>query len=328
MKPATKRKSKSRSGTTRKAITKVYPQLLEDIVMLSSGSQIHPLCRRYGWGIGDVLEALQPLVASGRVYTDKEGRVFHRHSRRHLEQLKRDEAPKVRRSGSETKDSDLELARRITQNREAWVRNVTSSWNLLKQDPKAWQRRWRFHKKGFGVVVQPSLTHYNADPAVSAKIKRKASELLALYQAIEKAEREGAEIDPKALRPFEWPNVDAETLGKLVLNHSLDTDAHLLAEAGYHVGRQGLPVDERRQRLQALLGHSTSLELRGMPPYSCSRLRHIAYAIARQVWRARGKTHANMTEAIQHWKADLSWMKAAYYDGNCDPMDCAWPEGV
>ena len=103
-------------------------------------------------------------------------------------------------------------------------------------------------------------------------------------------------------------------------------DQSPLSVMGYRVGASGLPRSKRRDVLtRAFKGRLPQV---GGPEYMShwgapgkpARLRRIAQHLV-DLWASNAR-RANMDHAVGDWRADLAWLKGAFYKGS---MQFAWP---
>ncbi|MBE0530097.1 MAG: hypothetical protein IH626_04660 [Rhodospirillales bacterium] len=120
---------------------------------------------------------------------------------------------------------------------------------------------------------------------------------------------------------FKWPEVGAfDAAG---FSGKIEIDSHgLLSSVGYHVGQTAPDAPERRRFLDQAF--TATLPDRSMgSPSTCRRLHAMAYSIVFSIRQARRKTDKDYSVAIDHWTADLAWLKARHYDGKCGTF--IWP---
>jgi hypothetical protein len=121
---------------------------------------------------------------------------------------------------------------------------------------------------------------------------------------------------------FEWPdnfNQLSHSSEFLATPDWLETSP--LTDAGYHVGVTGVSVRKRRTILSEVFHTEILTEDYGGidwgAPQSRTRLRRMAYHLSRQI-----RFHKNLETAVQHWKADLRWLKENYF---VERMRFKWP---
>lgn len=164
--------------------------------------------------------------------------------------------------------------------------------------------------------------HMEADPTLPDEIKSATLHLRRLARSVVSQDR--GEFH-RCCEHFRWPQPEAEQFAGFTLTNTDDVpERGMLAAFGYRVGREGLEAPERRKVLA---------EVYSAPPEdfpfvigsacSCRRLRAMAYAIAWFIRQARRQRDRNYELAIEHWLADLAYLKGRYYDGRCDGF--AWP---
>ncbi len=109
------------------------------------------------------------------------------------------------------------------------------------------------------------------------------------------------------------------------------SDKGVLVRMGYRVGAKGIAVTPRRIILRRVLDEPFDKE---MPrhvaadwgsPRSSKRLEKLTRTLTQFVRNAQSKD-ADMYEAIESWKSDLSCLKAERYDNLPEPK-FQWPEG-
>jgi hypothetical protein len=134
---------------------------------------------------------------------------------------------------------------------------------------------------------------------------------------------------------FDWPSLRVPEGPGPTTEDALRRDQlqakGILTAFGYNVGRVGdRQLDRRRALKRAYLNAATArapkaVRERLAEPNTPARLRQVAYAIAAQ-WRlAIRRRRADMSTALEHWRADLTWLKSTYYD-TLDPPDFHWPD--
>ena len=104
---------------------------------------------------------------------------------------------------------------------------------------------------------------------------------------------------------FKWPSIEVvqryggtgELAGRVREQHELKKIF------GYSV-RQGVSVDERRQRLKRAT----------RKPPSGLGLKMVALHIAGMINLALSRNDARMNDAISNWEADLEWLRRKYYE--------------
>ncbi len=135
---------------------------------------------------------------------------------------------------------------------------------------------------------------------------------------------------PWSPESFPWPSTHVHSVYE---DHGDLTVAFepvgMLSKSGYRVGRNGLPVSERRKSLTTLFLAPTlpQLNSRGYVmswggSNSAVRLQKMADSMAAFCRHAKRRAHADMTNAVFAWEDDLHWLKKKYYDGR---FDFPWP---
>lgn len=150
--------------------------------------------------------------------------------------------------------------------------------------------------------LSTALNPYHGDP--------RALEILLMHPAL------ALELDSEA-----WPSVEAEPDNS---NHSLTIDAPekgLLSYFGYQVGQKAPPPKQRREALAKAFREAIPLDsfphhyaLSCGLPGSPERLHKIATTIAALIRNGKRRGQPLAT-AVEHWEADLEWLKDTYYLG-------------
>ncbi|AYV22758.1 hypothetical protein [Vibrio mediterranei] len=133
------------------------------------------------------------------------------------------------------------------------------------------------------------------------------------------------EIESALSESFKWPST-----------YAIHTENNLpeiqwpkvgmLNAVGYKVGSDGLSLVERTSTLKQVYGQTLpEVESRKYvsewgEPFTEKRLRKLAYTIASLARNAKRRKRSNMQLAIEHWEADLNWLKLEYYI----PMSHMW----
>lgn len=147
---------------------------------------------------------------------------------------------------------------------------------------------------------------------------------------LESALRCLAGTSPWSPDTFPWPSTHVHSVKQ---DHGDLTAAFepvgMLSKSGYRVGRNGLPISERRRSLTTLFLATTlpQLNSRGYvlgwgESSSAARLQKMADSMAAFCRHAKRRAHADMSDAIDAWEDDLRWLKKKYYDGR---FDFPWP---
>lgn len=119
-------------------------------------------------------------------------------------------------------------------------------------------------------------------------------------------------------KPFNWPS----TYAIHTENNLPEFRWHqvgMLNAVGYKVGSEGLSVAERISTLKQVYVQtlpevdSQKYMSEWGEPLTGKRLRKLSYTIASLVRNAKRRKSANMQVAIEHWEADLNWLKLEYY---------------
>lgn len=126
---------------------------------------------------------------------------------------------------------------------------------------------------------------------------------------------------------FRWPSTYAEASAEV--RRSIDEPMQpvgVLKASGYVVGNSGLSPSERRQILAAIYKEALTVRLdRGYlaewgRPQSAIRLRKLANTIAALTRNMKRKR--SDAASVEHWQADLDYLKRTFYDG---VYDFRWP---
>jgi hypothetical protein len=217
----------------------------------------------------------------------------------------------------------LVVQRRIESNRLAWIQSVNQCWNALRDNPRLWIEHREQNIQHIERQVIKDAEHYLASIDVPNTTKEMARQLREIAKEIARA-RKNERIDWWVFAPFKWPKVEITSLVSLLSDHSPDASGHLLKSIGYRVGHKGLEVSERREILRDTLQRAELPGANDLPPYSCGRLKRLAYTIAYVANNAKNNRR-DYSIAVAEWKADLAWMKASFYLGKCDGSDFSWP---
>lgn len=127
---------------------------------------------------------------------------------------------------------------------------------------------------------------------------------------------------------FKWPTTNA-LMGDGTLDASGWYEHGLLKSVGYHVGNDGENPDVRRYILDCVfrneLPHINSDEYMSefAVPQSPQRLRKIANVLASSAIKLKSKTHADCSQAIEDYEADLEYLYDKYY---VDVFHFDWPQ--
>ncbi len=119
-----------------------------------------------------------------------------------------------------------------------------------------------------------------------------------------------------------WPNTSANGGFQNPLGKSFGYEEGILRHYGYKVGINGLSEKERwkildRIFLNPLLKINNTVYLNEWgEPNSAERLKKLADCIAAFTRNAKRRKTENFGQAIQHWEADLAYLKRTYYN-NC-----------
>lgn len=128
---------------------------------------------------------------------------------------------------------------------------------------------------------------------------------------------------------FDWPStriVPGATNGNVGGLQDAPTRG-VLARLGYHVGRHGKGVGERRRILrhafEDLIPRSITLgqEDEWGESHSSRRLHKMADCLASFARKQKGKQRGS-AEAIGDWESDLEWLKSEFY---CAAFSFRWP---
>lgn len=118
---------------------------------------------------------------------------------------------------------------------------------------------------------------------------------------------------------FPWPKLvsgaGTGTMDFAMASHSP------LAELGYKVGKTaGLPEEERRRILDYAFANrlppieSPAYMAEWGPPRTPDRLRRMAEHLAQTYKMFRSRSPTTFAVALEHWKADLAYLKRTYYE--------------
>lgn len=131
-------------------------------------------------------------------------------------------------------------------------------------------------------------------------------------------------------KSFVWPDASFAHSPELS-EFSFQNEKGLLGSMGYHVGEHAAPEGERRQILvQVFEAHQLNFPEELPDRYkngwglanSAQRLKKIADSIchfAKSFVAQRGTEYA----AVEHWRSDLQWLKATYYEPS---FKFEWPK--
>jgi len=154
----------------------------------------------------------------------------------------------------------------------------------------------------------------------------------------------GLEMLPEIAPAFVWPSCHVGDYDSSVDDAPLEPiglmpSPGVLAALGYKVGLSGLPDARRRELLRAAFEHPLD-DLRdriGLQPHkieaylaewglpgSGRRLQRIAQSLAAFA-RNGARRGPSYKTAVQHWVADLAWLKAKYYQGRFGRQVDWWP---
>ncbi len=280
------------------------------------GIRIGELARLCDLPYEEVYALLRSLERQHRVRIDVLARVFTRKTPAQIAATARHTASDRRGRGDQ-----VHTRVRIEENRLAWIAAVKRSW-LALASPRPWVLDFDFFVRAIESNIKPAATDYLASSQIADEIKLKARQVLNVAATVRSGLR-GKDIDILAFSPFKWPNTELAMLKEELGGRPLRISGALLNYVGYRVGRNGTSYAERRKALERILSDSNLPEIGEWPPYSCIRLRRVAYAIAFLVLRAKGRS-ADMESAISDWEADLAWLKKTYYTGRCDEHHI-WP---
>lgn len=158
------------------------------------------------------------------------------------------------------------------------------------------------------------------------------SDVLAKQLELESIEKEWLRrMGLKAGDPdyFPWPSTHIDHFSA-TSSAGGRRETGMLSYLGYRVGMSSPYTSDQRVRLlnyifEGILPPVDSLAYyrEWGPPKSSSRLRKMADTIASFVKDAKRRRATNMTVAIQHWEADLSYLRKAFYQGR---FNFAWPD--
>jgi hypothetical protein len=228
----------------------------------------------------------------------------------------------------ETAKSEVTPAQQqlINKNRQDFIDLVRRAFKAL--DGLGWEGyvrdRRRVHKD-LEILVEWT-THYRVQDSVPEKVLAKADMLSPLLQAL--AQWNQIEI-LEAIKPFKWPSTRVYALSQICADALVVEDTGVLSHFGYHVGRGSLPTRERREILDGILSVQTQnpkiIDGNFGPPFSCARLRRIAYTIAFLTRNAKKQPSKDYSNSIADWESDLQYLKLTYYDNKCDGGSFRWP---
>lgn len=121
---------------------------------------------------------------------------------------------------------------------------------------------------------------------------------------------------------FLWPTTDVRGFGPGHDGATAWRSEGFLKAKGYQVGYYGDPSRFRHRALTKAFGArvprrfgSDYVENCGLPRSSL-RLERMARSIARFCCMAKGRSRADLSQAIADWERDLKWLKRKYYDGH------------
>lgn len=127
-------------------------------------------------------------------------------------------------------------------------------------------------------------------------------------------------------KPVAWPST-AVVKGDGSLAVEDWPQVGLPQHMGYRVGKSGKGTKARRRVLDRVFGerlprvHSPEYMHKWGMPASAARLTKLADTLAALARNAK-RRGGNTTVAVQHWEADLAYLKERYYDGM---FDFPWP---
>ena len=122
-------------------------------------------------------------------------------------------------------------------------------------------------------------------------------------------------------QPFRWPTTDGEP-GNNPISPFDAPEIGMLKLLGYTVGRNGLSRSGRRKilddiyRMRLPIRVSNEYMDEGSVPNGGRRLQKIAESIAAFTRNAKRDRRQDKLLAIEHWEADLAYMKKSFYDGS------------
>ncbi|MEC9492909.1 hypothetical protein [Flexistipes sp.] len=117
---------------------------------------------------------------------------------------------------------------------------------------------------------------------------------------------------------FKWPsiNIDDESKEK----DYNPSEESLLSLNGYHVGKNGVPFEKRKEILKKTYNMVAPEEFHFWgQPKSSKRLYWMAKTISECIKKAKGKVRKNQGDfsvSIEDWTNDRAWLKKTYYDTN------------
>lgn len=130
---------------------------------------------------------------------------------------------------------------------------------------------------------------------------------------------------------FDWPTTAILPSQKALHGDHFEYQEGVLRFLGYRVGFSGLSKRRRRAVLRYAYGGqlpqvgSEDYMLEWGSPSTGARLKKMAHSIAAFARNGKRNERQDMSKAVDHWVADLAWLKSDYYDGRYDGQ-FQWPD--
>lgn len=130
---------------------------------------------------------------------------------------------------------------------------------------------------------------------------------------------------------FNWPTTAILPSQKALQGEHFEYQEGVLRFLGYRVGFSGLTKGKRHAILRYAYGGqlpsvgSDDYMLEWGGPSTSARLKKMAHSIAAFARNGKRNERQDMSKAVDHWVADLAWLKSEYYDDRYDGQ-FQWPE--
>jgi len=163
-----------------------------------------------------------------------------------------------------------------------------------------------------------SVLHRLNELESMAKAQSEDGKLRLRLQAVEKLRNQAENTD--VFEWFKWPTTVA-LMGDGTLDASGWYALGLFKSVGYHVGNDGEHVDVRRYILDCVFHNelprvnSDEYMSEFAAPQSSQRLRKMANVLASSAVKLKARMHADCSQAIDDYEADLEYLYDEYYVG-------------